>query len=66
MFHMPMKIELQEKGVREMAGSVLKSTGYSSRDPKFNSQQPCGSSQPSVMRSDVLFCHAGIHCISNK
>jgi len=26
-----------------------------SRDPKFNSQQPHGGSQPSVMGSDALF-----------
>jgi hypothetical protein len=35
---------------------VVKSTDYSSRGPEFNSQQPHGGSQPSVMRSDVLFC----------
>jgi hypothetical protein len=34
---------------------VVKSTDYSSRGPKFNSQQPRGGSQPSVMRSDALF-----------
>jgi hypothetical protein len=26
-----------------------------SEDPEFNSQQPHGGSQPSVMRSDALF-----------
>jgi hypothetical protein len=36
-------------------GSVVKSTDCSSRDPKFNSQQPHGGSQPSVMKSDGLF-----------
>jgi hypothetical protein len=36
-------------------GSVVKSTDYSSRGPEFNSQQPHGGSQPSVMRSDALF-----------
>jgi hypothetical protein len=35
-------------------GSVVKSTDCSSRDPEFNSQQPHGSSQPSVMGSDAL------------
>jgi hypothetical protein len=30
-------------------------TGCSSRGPEFKSQQPHGSSQPSVMRSDALF-----------
>jgi hypothetical protein len=28
----------------------------SSRGPEFNSQQPCGGSQPSVMGCDALFC----------
>jgi hypothetical protein len=36
-------------------GSVMKSTGCSSRGPEFNSQQPHGGSQPSVMGSDALF-----------
>jgi len=36
-------------------GSVAKSTDCSSRGPKFNSQQPHGGSQPSVMRTDALF-----------
>jgi hypothetical protein len=36
-------------------GSVVKSTGYSSRGPEFNPQQPHGGSQPSVMESDALF-----------
>jgi hypothetical protein len=34
---------------------VVKSTDCSSRDPEFNSQQPHGGSQPSVMGSDALF-----------
>jgi hypothetical protein len=29
--------------------------------PKFNSQQPQGGSQPSVMGSDALFWHAGVY-----
>jgi hypothetical protein len=33
-------------------GSVVKSTDCSSRGPEFNSQQPHGGSQPSIMRSD--------------
>jgi hypothetical protein len=37
-------------------GSVVKSIGCSSRGHEFNSQQPCGGSQPSVMGSDALFC----------
>jgi hypothetical protein len=36
-------------------GSVVKSTDCSSRGPKFNSQQPHGGSQPSVMGSNALF-----------
>jgi hypothetical protein len=36
-------------------GSVVKSTDCSSRGPEFNSQQPHGGSQPSVMRSGALF-----------
>jgi hypothetical protein len=34
--------------------SVVKSTDCSSRSPKFNSQQPHGGSQPSVMGSDAF------------
>jgi hypothetical protein len=37
------------------AGEMVKSTACSSRRPEFNSQQPHGSSQPSVMGSDALF-----------
>jgi hypothetical protein len=36
-------------------GSAFKSTDCSSRGPEFNSQQPRGGSQPSVMGSDALF-----------
>jgi hypothetical protein len=36
-------------------GSVVKSTDCSSKGPEFNSQQPHGGSQPSVMGFDVLF-----------
>jgi len=35
-------------------GSAVKSTDCSSRGPEFNSQQPHGGSQPSVMGSDAL------------
>jgi hypothetical protein len=34
---------------------AVKSTDCSSRGPVFNSQQPHGSSQPSVMGFDALF-----------
>jgi hypothetical protein len=36
-------------------GSVVKNTDCSSRNPEFNSQQPHGGSQPSIMGSDALF-----------
>ena len=36
-------------------GSEVKGTVFSFRGPEFNSQQPQGGSQPSVMRSDTLF-----------
>ena len=36
-------------------GSVIKSTDCSSRGPEFNSQQPHGGSQPSVLGSDTPF-----------
>ena len=42
-------------------GSEVKSTDCSSRGPEFNSQQPHGGLQPSVMRSGALFWHASIH-----
>jgi hypothetical protein len=36
-------------------GSAGKSTDCSYEGPEFNSQQPHGGSQPSIMRSDALF-----------
>ncbi|CAO2598196.1 hypothetical protein LEMLEM_LOCUS9306, partial [Lemmus lemmus] len=42
-------------------GSAVKSIACSSKGPEFNSQQPHGGSQPSVMRSGALFWPAGIH-----
>jgi hypothetical protein len=39
-------------------GSAVKSTGCSSSGPEFNSQQPHGGSQPSVMGS-----HATCWCV---
>jgi hypothetical protein len=41
-------------GPGKMAQQV-KSTNCSSEGPEFNSQQPHGGSQPSIMRSDTLF-----------
>ena len=49
--------------------SVVKSTACSSKGPEFNSQQPHGVSQPSVMTSGALFLPADIqteYCIHNK
>jgi hypothetical protein len=37
-------------------GSAAKNTDCPSRGAEFNSQQPHGGSQPSVIRSDALFC----------
>jgi hypothetical protein len=48
----------EDKEFRSRAGEMaqwLRATGCSSRGPEFNSQQPPGSSQPSVMGSDALF-----------
>jgi hypothetical protein len=36
-------------------GSEVKSTDCSSKGPEFNSQQPHGGSQPSIIGSDALF-----------
>ena len=41
-------------------GSEVKSPGCSSRGPKFNSQQPHGGSQPSIIWTNALFWHAGV------
>jgi hypothetical protein len=40
---------------------VVESTVCSSREHEFNSQEPHGVSQLSIMRSDALFCHVGIY-----
>jgi hypothetical protein len=45
-------------------GSAVKNTGCSSRGPEFNSQQPHGGSQPSVMGSDALFWPADVNADS--
>jgi hypothetical protein len=47
--------------VATRSGSAIESTDCSSRGPDFNSQQPHGGSQPSVMGSGALFWHAGVH-----
>ena len=48
-----MKVKSALWGWRD--GSAVKSTICSSRGPEFNSQQPLGGSQLSVMGSDALF-----------
>jgi hypothetical protein len=45
----------RKRGQLERDDSVVKSTDCSSRGPEFNSQQPHGGSQPSVIGSDALF-----------
>jgi hypothetical protein len=49
----PVQLKTRWLGWRD--GSAGKSTDCSSEGPEFKSQQPHGGSQPSVMRSDVLF-----------
>jgi hypothetical protein len=46
-------VSVKCRGLRD--GSEVKSTDCSSRGPEFNSQQPHGGSQPSVVRADALF-----------
>jgi hypothetical protein len=46
------RIKNSRLGWRE--GSVVKSINCSSRGPEFNSQQPHGGSQPSVMSSNDI------------
>jgi hypothetical protein len=40
---------------------VVKSTGCPSKGSEFNSQQPHGGSQASIMGFDALFWHTGLH-----
>jgi hypothetical protein len=50
-----MKACLEKKKEGRRDGSEVKSTDCSSRGPEFNSQQPHGASQTSVMEFDALF-----------
>jgi hypothetical protein len=50
-----LKKKIFPRGWRD--GSVVKSTVCFSRGPEFNSQQPHGGSQPSVMGSNALFLY---------
>jgi hypothetical protein len=54
------KIKSQKKNWGR-GGEGLRSTGCSFRGPEFNSQQPHGGSQSSVMCSDAPFWHAAVH-----
>ena len=49
----------KKRGWRD--GSEVKSIACSSKGTEFNSQQPHGGSQPSVMGSGALFWPAGIY-----
>jgi hypothetical protein len=48
-------LHTKEKRLGWRDGSAVKSTDCPSRGLEFNSQQPHGGSQPSVMGSDALF-----------
>ncbi|CAO2624518.1 hypothetical protein LEMLEM_LOCUS18409, partial [Lemmus lemmus] len=48
-------INLRKSNTGWRDGSAVKSIACSSKGPEFNSQQPHGGSQPSVMRSGALF-----------
>jgi hypothetical protein len=47
--------QITEKIKMPIWQSAVKSINCSSKGPEFNSQQPHGGSQPSVMGSDALF-----------
>ena len=53
------RVKIHSEGLRD--GSEVKSTGYTSKGPEFNSQQPRGGSQPSVMKYGALFWPAGTY-----
>jgi hypothetical protein len=58
------KIRLHNRGWRD--GSVGKNTDYSSEGPEFKSQQPHGSSQPTVMRSGASEVSYSVPMYNNK
>ena len=41
-------------------GAAVKSTLCSFWGPEFNSQQPHGGSQPTILGTNALFCHSGV------
>jgi hypothetical protein len=49
------KAKTNKQTNKKWAGEDGSEVKTSSRGPEFNSQQPHGGSQPSVMRSDALF-----------
>jgi hypothetical protein len=53
--YVPLNLPLKSLPRGWWDGSAVKSTDCSSEGPEFKSQQPCGGSQPSVMKSDALF-----------
>jgi hypothetical protein len=53
--HLKQDVSFVGKSIGAGESSAIKSTDSSSKDPEFNSQQPHGGSQPSVMGSDALF-----------
>ena len=44
-----------------MEVSAVKSTGFSFRGPEFNSQQPHGGIQQSIVGYNAPFCNKGVH-----
>jgi hypothetical protein len=46
-------------GAGEMAQMVNVCCSFTGTE--FKSQQPHGGSQPSILGSDALFCHAGVY-----
>ena len=58
---MVVKVRIESKLDGWRDGLEVKSTGCSSRGPEFNSQQLQGGSQPSRMRSGLLFWPVGTH-----
>jgi hypothetical protein len=48
------ELKILDAGAGEMAQKLRALTDCSSRGQEFKSQQPCGGSQPSVMKSDAL------------
>jgi hypothetical protein len=53
-------------GSGQMAQQLRESTDYSSEGPEFKSQQPHGSLQPSVMRSDMCLKTATVYLHISK